>query len=337
MLAVAAVSGLAACSGGSSAPTSGSTTPLAAAGSTRGTPAPAATCPLTGTPPARGQDPRRPALAVKVDNVDQARPQAGLESADLVIEETVEGGLTRLVAVFQCNTASSIGPVRSARLSDVDLLRMLRHPVFAFSGANYRSLQAVRTRSGAALVPFDSSPQFYHRDPSRPAPHDVFSSTSTVLRAAAAAHRGLPAPPPVFAYGQLTQPGQRVRTAAVTWPAASASWRWDGHRWVRTQNGTPDRVVAGIQVSAANVVALQIAVHATGLHDVLGSASPEDVTTGKGKAWVLRDGRLVHATWSRAKATDGFTFRDKAGHPVLLAPGPTWIELLPTPAQPHFS
>src|SRR3954447_1343617 len=127
---------LAACGGGHKAPK-----PAATSASPTPSPSPTATpvaarCPLTGVPPQSGQDIHRPALAVKIDNINAARPQAGIDHADVVVEELVEGGLTRLFAVFQCDSASSVGPVCSARTSDADLLALLHGSVFGFSGAN---------------------------------------------------------------------------------------------------------------------------------------------------------------------------------------------------------
>src|SRR3954453_16706705 len=129
------VGALAGCGGGHE------DTPEPAATTTSASPTPTVapvikTCPLTGRPPKSGQKVDRVALAVKIDNLGDSRPQAGLDRADVVFEETVEGGLTRLMAIFQCDTASTIGPIRSARTSDGDILRLLDGAVLAYSGSN---------------------------------------------------------------------------------------------------------------------------------------------------------------------------------------------------------
>jgi hypothetical protein len=296
-----------------------------------------ATCPLTGAPARPGQKVHRVALAVKIDNVDEARPQSGIERADLVVEETVEGGLTRLFAVFQCSSAATVGPIRSARTSDGDLLRLLDGAVFAYSGANPKAIAPVQATSKAVLIAYDSLPQYFHRDPSRPAPHNVYSSTATLLAAGLARNHALKAPPPVFSYGQPAHRGQPAQGLALKWPGASAAWSWSGKAWQRTQNGSIDTVTSGKRVTAANVVVMSIEVKATGLHDVLGNASPDDVVTGSGKVWVFRDGRVIRGTWSRPDRTKPMTLTDSHGKRLLLTPGPTWIELLPRPGRPAIS
>jgi hypothetical protein len=279
----------------------------------------------------------RVALGVKIDNVSDARPQAGLDKADIVVEETVEGGLTRLFAVFQCDKASSIGPIRSARTTDGDLLRLLNGAVFGYSGSNRRVAETVGATSKAVLIPNDNLPQYFHRDYNRPAPHNVFSSTQTILGAGLSRDHKLGPPRRVFAYGKAKHAGLPVKTASMSWPAASAVWSWNGHSWLRTQSGTADVLADGKRVSASNVVIMSIGVAETGLHDVLGNASPDDVVTGKGKVWVLRNGRVIRGTWSRPNRYERWVLKDAHGSPLLLQPGRTWVELLPQPRTPSLS
>jgi hypothetical protein len=336
-LALTAVAGasLAACGGGSHPATPAASTASASPSATA-SPVPVAvkTCPLTGLPPKHGQDIKRVALAVKIDNVNDARPQAGLDRADLVVEETVEGGLTRLFTVFQCDSAADIGPIRSARTSDADLLRLLDGAVFGYSGANPRAIVPVQQNSRAVLIPWDNLPQYFHLDSSRPAPHDVFSSSKTLLGAGIARNHKLNAPRRVFVYGKPKRGGTKVKTVSLTWPAASASWTWTGKAWQRTQNGTSDVLRDGHRVSATNVVVMSIAVANSGLRDVLGNPSPDDVVTGSGHVWVLRNGHVIRGTWHRPNRASRMTLKDAAGNVLPLAPGRTWIELLPRPRTP---
>jgi hypothetical protein len=331
-------SALASCSGGSSTPTATDSPTPTPSVTTTTVPVAVKTCPLTGLPPKEGQRIGRVALAVKIDNVGDARPQAGLDYADLVIEETVEGGLTRLFAVFQCDKTSNVGPIRSARTSDGDMLRLLRGgAVFGYSGANPRAIAPVRATSKAELIPYDSYPQYFHRDGSRPAPHNVFSATSTILQAGVSRNHKLTAPKPVFVYGHPAHLGETVKTASMTWPSASAVWTWNGHLWLRTQSGSADVLADGNRIHATNVVVMSIAVVSSGLHDVLGNASPEDVVTGHGKVWVLRDGHVIHGTWNRPNRASRMKLRDAHGSVLRLRPGRTWIELLPRPRAPALS
>jgi hypothetical protein len=291
-------------------------------------------CPLTGLPEGSGQQADRVALAVKIDNIAPALPQAGINDADVVIEELVEGGLTRLMAIFQCNKANEVGPIRSARISDADLLALLHGSVLGYSGANSKDMPPIYAHSGAALIAYDNKPQFFHLSSSRPAPHNVFSSTSTLLNAGLQLRPKLKAPKPLFTYGAIDPLAHRAHRIYMSWPAASALWTWSKDSWLRTQGGRADILTDGKQVSATNVVILNVNIASTGLHDVLGAPSPLDVTTGSNTAWVLRDGKMIKGKWTRKTRNDEFSLTDAQGHTIALAPGRTWIELLPTPRKP---
>ena len=317
--------------------------PAASSASPTPTPSPTVapvveTCPLTGLPPKPGQKVNRVALAVKIDNVGDSRPQAGLDHADVVFEETVEGGLTRLMAMFQCDTANLVGPIRSARTSDGDILRLLDGAVLAYSGSNNSVGASLAANSGAVLISWDHTPQFFHTDPSRPAVHNVMGSTKTLLAEGISRNKKLDAPRRMFAYGKAKVGGTPISSAALTWSSsASASWHWNGKAWQRTQNGTPDVLTSGHRVSADNVVIMSITVANTGLHDVLGNPSPDDVVTGSGKVWVLRDGHVLRGTWSRPSRAAKMVLKDKKGRVLPLTPGNTWVELLTRPRTPSFS
>lgn len=331
--------GLAGCGGGHKTDTQNTASTPSATPSATTAPVVVKTCPLTGRPPTQGEKVNRVALAVKIDNVGFARPQAGIDHADVVIEETVEGGLTRLMAIFQCDSATTIGPIRSARTSDADLLRLLKGgAVLGYSGSNSHVAATLASQSGAALISWDHTPGFFHVDSSRPAVHNVMASTDSLRRAGIARDKKLRAPKPIFAYGKPAAAGKPAKHAALTWSSsASAAWAWNGHSWVRTQNGTADVLADGHRVKANNVVIMSIAVANTGLHDVLGNPSPDDVVTGSGKVWVLRDGRVIRGHWSRPTVSDKLAFKDSRGRLLPLTPGNTWIELLPRPRTPALS
>ncbi|MDQ1684714.1 MAG: hypothetical protein QOC82_1451 [Frankiaceae bacterium] len=340
--ALLSLGGLAACGGGGhhkAATPSPSITSESPSPSPSPTQTVAATCPLTGLSPSSTQDRTRPALAVKIDNVDVARPQSGVDKADIVVEELVEGGLTRLFAVFQCDTVPRIEPIRSARSSDADLLALLHGSVFAFSGANPRALPPIRAHGNAVMIAYDSLGQYFHRDGARPAPHNVYSSSATLLAAGQARRRGLGPPPPQFTYGVMdTSVARKATVVSMHWPQASAAWTWRGGGWQRTQNGTPDVLTDGHRVSAANVVIMSIVIGSTGIRDVLGNASPLDITVGGPRpVWVLRDGHVIRGTWHRRSIGAFWQLRDAKGHVIKLKPGRTWVELLPRPGQPVIS
>jgi hypothetical protein len=332
-LAVSAIA-LAGCgtNGSTAAPAAASTTSPSTA-STHAAAKSVPTCPLTGVKPRKGQSIKRVPLAVKIDNVSDAMPQAGVNSADVVFEELVEGGLTRLMAVFGCSSVASVGPIRSARTSDADILALLHGSVFGFSGANPKALPEIDAHGDTVQISQDAEGNDFHRDLSRPAPHNVFASTDVLTKAGLEKRKDLKAARPLFHYGPLPAWAKPAHSVSLTWPAASAGWTWSGGHWLRTQDGAVDRDAAGQQLSAANVVVMSVTIGSTGLHDVLGNASPLDITTGSNRVWIFRNGKVVKGTWHRKKVTSPLSFQGKTGKPLTLTPGRTWVELLPTTEQ----
>jgi Protein of unknown function (DUF3048) N-terminal domain/Protein of unknown function (DUF3048) C-terminal domain len=340
--AFVAVAALAGCSSssGSTPLTGGTPTTTTPTTSPSSTPVAAAkpTCPLTGLPPTKGQNINRPALAVKIDNVDGALPQSGLNSADVVFEELVEGGLTRLMAIFQCSSTGTVGPIRSARISDANILALLHGSILGFSGANPKDLPPIVAHSHAVLIAQGALPQYFYRSTVHAAPHNVYSSTKQLVHAGKSRRHSLHAPKPLFTYGPILPVARPARHVSLTWSyATSADWTWAKTQWLRTQNGSPDVVASGGQVHATNVVVLSVKIASTGLRDVLGNPSPEDVTVGHNKVWVMRNGKIIRGTWTRKTIGAPFVFRSKFGHVITLAPGRTWVELLPTPMKPKVS
>jgi hypothetical protein len=322
-IALLAVAVLAvACGGGDDAKTT--TTKKRATTTTAGPIAP-----LTGL---AGPGADRPALIVKIDNAPKGRPQAGINAADIVIEELVEGGITRLAVIFHSSDADPVGPVRSARSTDIAIASSLNRPLFAYSGANAVFLELVHA---APLVDVGVGVQkdSYRREPGRPSLYNLFTTTAQLF--ARAAEGGGP-PPPMFAYraaGEKVAAGaeastgvameyrDKVRTAVEwTWHAESKTWR-------RVQNGTPHVDAAGEQVAPQNVVVQFVDYRDTGFVDQSGTAVPEAELIGEGEAWVFTAGKVVRGRWSKPDATTPTAFVDAAGEPVKLTPGRTWIEL----------
>jgi hypothetical protein len=297
------------------------------------------TFPLTGLPAdANLANADRPALAIKIDNVAAARPQAGLNDADVVIETPVEGGLTRLFAVFQSHDADLVGPIRSARPVDADLLRLFGHPYFVFSGGTPSDVQPVQKKGGAAaLIWWDRSPAYFVTRADRKRPHHVFAHTSTLyaegkVRAESGSTKATPPPP--LPFDDRAPAGTPAHQIDLTFPSASAGWTWNGSEYLRTQAGTPDTLIDGAQVSAANVVVLSVVIKQTAAHDVHGTNVPLPDVVTSGKAWVYRDGVQVTGNWKRVK--DQLIVTDDAGQAVTLKPGRSWVELLPTGRTPKI-
>jgi hypothetical protein len=302
---------------------------------------PPATCPLTGVEPASGKVPDRPALAIKVENLPEARPQAGIESADVVYEEPVEGGITRFIVLFQCHDSKRVGPVRSARFTDVDILPQYgTQTLFGFAGGAPPVEQRIQD-SGLNDVNFQQpkAEHAYVRDPNRSAPHDLYTSTGGLYRAGGT-DGGKPDEVLQFS-DDLPAPAKRAskvelnfsNTADVFWTFAKGKGRW-----VRSYDTGPADLENGHSISATNVVVQIVKLKDTGIVDAAGNPSPEVVATGKGKCLVFRNGRVVRGTWSRPKLHDVTTYEDAKGNEIPLATGTTWIELFPgTVAPPAVS
>ena len=327
-IAVALVLALAVAGCGGRGPAAG--TPATSAAPTR--------WPLTGQPVGDPERASRSAVAIKVENVAQARPQAGLNAADLVYEELVEGGLTRLLALFHAQDAPLVGPVRSVREVDAPLLRQFGQVLFGYSGGAAAVVREVERNSGAVLVGADRAPAAYTRRPDRPAPHNLYTSTSALREAPGDARAGPPGA--VFTYAAAVPAGAEPAAGARLSfsPSATAAWRWDPQAGVflRTEDGTRHVLADGQQVRADNVVIMAVRVGRSKVVDVLGNPSPSIELLGSGDAWLLRDGRVVEGRWSRTSIEEPARLTGPDGTPLALRPGRTWVELLPAGRAPTF-
>ncbi len=276
--------------------------------------------PLTGLP---GAVPNRPAAVVKVDNGRPARPQTGLNSADIVVEEEVEGGVTRFAAVFH-STSTAVGPVRSARTTDIGIINGFGSPLLLYSGANavtdtlIRNQPTVQNRSAATS-------SGYWRSSSRRAPSNLYSDVGSHWASAT----GGP-PPAQFAFRGDGEPvgGVEDTSLTVAYRASHAGWTWDGSRWLRTQGGSAHMTAAAGQISAANVVVIEAREVATGMVDSTGATVPEFVFVGEGKATVFTAGRRIDGVWNRPTLGSVATLTTGDGSVIELTPGRTWIELI---------
>jgi hypothetical protein len=274
----------------------------------------------------------RPALAVKIENSVDARPQTGLNAADMVWEQVVEGGITRYVAVYQSTVPAEIGPVRSVRPMDPAIAAPLRG-LLAFSGGQQPYVDAVAA-AGLQVLSMDAGADGFYRVRTRRAPHNVYATPQTLLGQADAAHTA--SPPPQFAIaGPGEQPTASTPTAVVHLTMSGVShpnWTWsaaDG-AWLRTEGPTPAVEADGTQLRATNVVVLAVDVVNTAARDPAGNPVPETQLIGSGAALVAVPGGTLAATWSKPALGDPVVLTGPDGAPVRLAAGTTWVELMPT-------
>jgi hypothetical protein len=298
-------------------------------GAVTGRPSP---CPLTGQVRSGDKDaPSRPMFAVKVENTAEAFPLAGLEAADVIYEEPVEGGITRFVALFQCRDSRRVGPVRSARTTDPKILvQYADAPLLAYSGAATQVTAALES-AGIASFTETSGGSAFTRDDARAAPHNLFVSTRALFSSAKKAGDAFSPPAEVFTFDdEVPQPSRRARTATVTFSTATtAEWVWTRDRWIRHLGGTPMLLESGDPIAATNVVVQEVVVTESNIVDASGARSPEVDLTGRGRAWIFRDGRMVLGRWVRASLDDVTVFETKAGERIALAPGTTFVQLIP--------
>jgi hypothetical protein len=287
-------------------------------------------CPLTDLPAPGGTVPQREPIAVKIGNETTARPQSGLNEADVVFDTPAEGGIMRYIAVFQCHDASNIGPIRSVRWVDWHVLQVFPHVVLAFVGGVTPNQQTV------ASLPFiDDANEFlhyaaFHQDPQRVAPDSTYSTTQALW--------GLfpkrSAPPAIFRYSaSLPQGAHPAASVAINFSAGTdVVWKWDAStgEWVHTYSGQTDiDALTGKPVTATNVV-VQVVHYTYGpyVESTGGSGDVESMTVGRGRGFIFRNGKYIPVIWHRQSLNSTTTFVSNTGQKVGLAPGRTWVEYL---------
>jgi Protein of unknown function (DUF3048) N-terminal domain/Protein of unknown function (DUF3048) C-terminal domain len=265
-----------------------------------------------------------PVLAVKIDNSVPARPQTGLTNADIVYVLPVEGGLSRLMAIFSSHYPTVAGPVRSARQDDLTLLRQFGQPGFAYSGATPRLLRYIH-RTARIVDLYAGTTGGYYRDWNRAEPYNLYAYPRDLLATAAGAST---AHDIGFRFGPPPAGGRARRSVSVSYPASLFTFTWSAAkgRWLVAMDGAPAVNARGVQLSAATVVIQHTTVRTSRFKEQ-GRRPPFAQSTGSGRALVLRNGQAWAGHWSRPTASGGTTFTTASGGPMTFARGQVWVVL----------
>ena len=279
-----------------------------------------------------------PVLVVKIDDTRAAHPQAGLEDADLVYIEQVEGGLTRIAAVFSSKIPAVIGPVRSARISDIEILEQFGRVAFAYSGAQKKLLPVIAAANLENLGAQRQSREIYSNDPLRNAP------TAMMLQAQALMQKVKEQQLPVaisksagWNFAESFDTGTAIVSAKVSWPANSydAVWSSTEKRWLLSHGGVANLAANGTHLGASTFVIQIVSITPSEYGDKFGGVTPFTATVGSGRGYILRDGKYIAALWDRATPDVGTSWKTTSGEEIPFAAGQIWIAL--TDKEPVFT
>jgi hypothetical protein len=287
-------------------------------------------CPLTGEDIPKGIDVDRAAVAIKVENSSAARPQSGLEDAEIVYEEIVEGGITRFMAIFHCTDSEKVGPVRSARFDDAKIAKPYTR-VIAFSGGNSIVERELVRQKMIALQENDAGASLYRVPSGVLELHNLFADTKQ-LRKLSAVRKARAPRDDLFMFGDLPTGAKKARRVRVNFTAANTiEYRWKKDAWHRFEGGAPFLSGTGGQIRVPNVLIQEVKVqNSPKITDSAGNPSPDITLQGKGRALLFRDGRVLIGKWTIPKEGKPARFVTKDGAPFMFAPGSIWVELVPS-------
>ena len=279
-----------------------------------------------------------PTIVVKLDDTTYAHPQVGLSSADVVYIEQVEGGLTRLAAVFASKIPSILGPVRSARISDVELLAQYGRVGFAYSGDQKLMRPVIAAANLSDLGANSYGPNYYANDPARIAPYAMMVKLPDLLSKAKSQGLVLAQSKSMgWKFGNQPATLEMIKTVHIPWPASSydAQWSNNENRWLLTHNGKIDTDETGFQLGPKTLVIQIVSITDSIYHDKVGGITPFSATVGNGKCYLLRNGGYAPCLWNRSNPESGTEFTDLTGQPIYFERGQIWFAL--TSKEPIFT
>jgi hypothetical protein len=263
-----------------------------------------------------------PVLVAKMDNTFSSQPQVGLSKADMVVEELVEGGLTRLAAFYYSEIPGNVGPIRSMRASDIDVVSPV-HASLVTSGAAGRTIARIR---GAHIPFYSQGSKGMYRSSTRHSPYNLLVHLNEI---AAAAKTKAATPPNYFQWGDAKDlpKGKKITTVNAQFSGGhTTEWKFENGTYHNLNSNAP----AGDQFPADTVLVLRVREGDAGYLDPAGNHVPETLLTGKGNALLFHGGRMIFANWQKGNApTSQITLTTKSGQKLQVPAGHTWIELVP--------
>jgi hypothetical protein len=275
---------------------------------------------------------------VKIDDTSMAHPQIGLEDADLVYIEQVEGGSTRLAAVFSSKIPTRIGPVRSARISDIELLAQYGRVGFAYSGAQKKMLPVIAAANLHDLGAQKNSSTIFTTDPTRTPPYAMVLRADLLLELAKSRSLEFAESKSMgWKFGKVSEQGVAIASAQVSWPASSYDVHWSKaeNRWLLDFRKEANVSESGQRLGASTFVIQLISITNSVYKDKNGGITPLSSTVGSGSGYILRNGKSIKATWSRATAEEGTRWMSMKGELITFEKGQIWVAL--TDRQPVFT
>jgi len=279
-----------------------------------------------------------PILVVKIDDTRAAHPQAGLEDADVIYIEQVEGGLTRLAAVYSSKIPAIIGPVRSARISDIEILEQFGRVAFAYSGAQKKLLPVIASANLENLGAQRQSREIYANDPMRNPPTAMMLQAQTLMQKVKEQQLPVAISKSVgWNFADTVDTGTAIASVKVSWPANSydAVWSAAEKRWLLSHSGVPNLSASGIHLGASTFVIQIVSITPSEYGDKFGGVTPFTATVGSGRGYILRDGKYISAIWNRPTPGAGTIWRTVQGEEIAFASGQIWIAL--TDKEPVFT
>lgn len=278
-----------------------------------------APAPLTGVPDPTGDSLDRPALAIKIGNNPEARPQAGITEADIMYEEIVEGGITRYMGIFNSTVPLRVGPVRSVRGMDPNIA-LNWGGIFAYSGGAAQNETKIKGTAGILALNETAAGTAMKRDSSRGAPNNLYAIPSSLYTKG-----GKPVPPVAqFTYSKKAPTSTETAASFVVGfeSGFACTWTYDlqSQKYLRSYGSKAVVDQKGNQVAVGNVVVQFISY----------PSESEGITTGTGNVWIFRNGKVIKGTWTRPTNSAPAKYTDATGKIIPLTPGQTWVELAST-------